>query len=90
MALIRIYDIQKVGPGHQLQCRQIRLWMAFYVLQGGEKVADFISNYFSVDPPTRHTHTNTHTHITHTHTYGHTHTQSDDNNRRKYNRLHFF
>ena len=43
---IWIFDLQKVGPGHELQHHWIRCWVAFCGLRDGEKMADIsITNF---------------------------------------------
>ena len=66
MVSIRIFDLQKVGQGHELQCRRIRRWMAFCSLQDIYKWRIYI-NSFSTLIHQRGIHTDTH---------------SDDSNRR--------
>ena len=69
--LIRIFDLQKVGHGHEQQRRQMRRWMTFFVAYKMVKNGEFISSRFSLvhqRDTYRHTHTHTRTHtVTHTH-----------------------
>ena len=73
MVSIQIFDLQKVGQGHELYniAEYVVGWL-FSGLEDGEKMAD-LSQSFSTGPPMRDTHTHTHTH-TNTHTHTHTHT----------------
>ena len=40
MVSLKIFELQKVGQGHELQGHLMRRWMAFYVLQVGEQISD--------------------------------------------------
>ena len=73
MVSIRIFDFQKLSQGHELQCRQICRWIAFYALLDGKKMADQ-SQTNSCDPPMRHVWT---------------HEQADESYRQQCNALHF-
>ena len=54
MVLIRIFDLQMVGQGHELQHGQIRHWMDFFSgLQAGKNMADLSQSviFFSTGSP---------------------------------------
>ena len=40
MVSIQIFDLQKVGQGHELQRRRMHRWMAICGLEDGEKLED--------------------------------------------------